>query len=357
MGRANGVSTPQTLTQDRISVDKRLLPFVKGIKGEECPRKGYSVLRRKFQNPLLIETRCKQKRCVPCGPAVKAHVALKAEIGSWIRGGSYFITVTFKMGTGLQKDADSVQVAWRRFLYLLKRNYPQLTKEMEWMKVIELTDQGQPHLHLLVSGFPGGTQDRCRGRKNEKNWVSNGCFMARGTCILHAVAKSWMETTKGESWVCDASKVRSPSSAGNYVGKYITKAYEETRLAKLGFKRVWSASRGFAPDLRVRLAGTVAGKWTKVEHFYSKYDQSDWLDRGSNDPDLKLVGHPLVMEKIERRERQRKLKVVEDLQRGFANYKSAVGASVHNSERGQGNRICTIAARNTSEQRLVGRLG
>jgi hypothetical protein len=221
-----------------------------------------------------------------------------------------------------RKDAASVQVDWRRFLYLFKRNYPELTKNTEWMKVIELTQKGQPHLHLLMSGFPGGMRDRCRGRKNEKNWVRNGCFEATGSCLLHAVSKTWLETTKGESWVCDASKVRSPSAAGNYVGKYITKAYEETGLAKLGFKRVWSASRGFAPDLRVRLAGTIAGKWTKVEHFFSKYDQTDWIDRSSNDPDLKMVGHPLVMEKIAKRERQMKLKEVEDLQRVISNHQS-----------------------------------
>jgi hypothetical protein len=339
------VSAPQTLTEDRISVEQRLFPFVRGIKGQDCPRKGYSVLRRKFQNPLLIETRCKQKRCVPCGPAVRAHVALKAEIGSWIRGGSYFITTTYKMGIGLQKDAGSVQADWRRFLYLLKRNYPQLTEKMHWMKVIELTQQGQPHLHLIVTGLPGGTLDRCRGRKNEKRWVELGCFQAVGTCLLHAVSKTWMDTTGGTSWVCDASKVRSASQVGNYVGKYITKAYEETGLAKLGFKRVWSASQGFAPDLRVRLAGTVAGKWTKVEHFFSKYDQGDWVDRSRDDPDLKLVGHPLVMEKIEKRERQRKLKLVEDLARGFSNNKQTIDSKYGAREQRPGGRVPTYAAR------------
>jgi len=338
------VSAPKTLTEDRISVDQRLFPFVRGRKDEECPRKGYSVLRRKFQNPLLIETRCKMKRCVPCGPAVRAHVALKAEIGSWIRGGSYFITTTYKMGIGLQKDAASVQEDWRRFLYLLKRNHPQLTKEMHWMKVIELTQQGQPHLHLIVSGLPGGTQDRCRGRKNEKRWVVNGCFQAQGTCLLHAVAKIWLATT-GSSWVCDVSRVKSASAVGSYVGKYITKAYEETGLAKLGFKRVWSASQGFAPDLRVRLAGTVAGKWTKVEHFFSKYDQGDWINRGRDDPDLKLVGHPLVMEKIETRERQRKLKVVEDLQRVISNNQQANGRHSGGSKLRPGGRVPADAAR------------
>ena len=337
------MSAPQTLTEDRITVDKRLLRFVKGIKGEDCPRKGYSVLRRKFQNPLLIETRCKQKRCIPCGPAVRAHVALKAEIGSWIRGGSYFITLTFKMGIQDQRDAASVQVAWRRFMYLFRRHYPELTEKIEWMKVIELTEKGQPHLHLLMSGLPGGMPDRCRGRKNEKRWVVNGCFQAQGTCLLHAVAKTWLATTTS-SWVCDVSRVRSASAAGNYVGKYITKAYAQHKLEKLGFKRVWSASRGFAPDLRVRLAGTVAGKWTKVEHFFSKYDQSDWIDRSSNDPDLKMVGHPLVMEKIEKRERQMKLKKVEDLQRVFANNQSTNEFKGSRSGLGRRDSVRAVAA-------------
>ena len=248
------------------------------------------------------------------------------------------------MGTGLQKDAGSVQEDWRRFLYLFKRNYPQLTEKMHWMKVIELTQQGQPHLHLIVTGLPGGMRDRCRGRKNEKRWVVNGCFQAQGTCLLHAVAKTWLATTSS-SWICDVSRVKSASAVGNYVGKYITKAYEDSGLAKLGFKRVWSASQGFAPDLRVRLAGTIAGKWTQVEHFFSKYDQGDWLARGRDDPDLKLVGHPLVMEKIETRERRRKLKVVEDLQRVISNYKPAADSGESNSKQRPGHGVSAYAGR------------
>jgi hypothetical protein len=139
--------------------------------------------------------------------------------------------------------------------------------------------------------------------------------------------------------------VHSASAAGNYVGKYITKAYAQDKMAKLGFKRVWSASQGFAPDLRVRLAGTVAGKWTKVEHFFSKYDQTDWLDRGRDDPDLKLVGHPLVMEKIEKREIQRKLKVVEDLQRGFANNQQTVDSVYGSGKQRPGDGVLANAAR------------
>jgi len=258
---------------------------------------------------------------------------LKAEIGSWIRGGSYFITLTNKMGIGLQKDAASVQADWRRFLYLLKRNYPELTSSMEWLKVVELTKQKQPHLHLIVSGLPGGTVDRCRGRKDRKDWVQNGCFQAKESCLLHAVSKTWLATTEGASWVCDSSKVRSPSAAGNYIGKYVTKAYGETGLAELGFKRVWSSSRGYAPDLRVRLRGTVTGKWTKVEHFTTVYDQSDWLDRSSNDPDLERVGHPLVMAKYEQRERQRKIQWIEELMNELTNHQPAIDPQVRN--RGQ----------------------
>jgi hypothetical protein len=141
------------------------------------------------------------------------------------------------------------------------------------------------------------------------------------------------------------SPVKSASAVGNYVGKYITKAYEETGLAKLGFKRIWSTSQGFAPDLRVRLAGTIAGKWTKVEHFFSKYDQGDWLNRGRDDPDLKLVGHPLVMEKIEKRERQRKLKVIEDLQREFTNNKQTDGRHGSGGGHGPGDSVPTHATR------------
>lgn len=342
------MSAPQTLTPDRITVDRRLFinpDFDRGRTGEECPRSGYVELHRKYGKSLLIKTRCKQKRCKPCSPAVRAHAGLKAEIGALIHGASYFITLTNKMGIGLQKDAGSVQVDWRRFLYHLKRSNPEMTAEMKWMKVVELTQRGQPHLHLIVSGLPGGMPVRCPGRKNERSWVQFGCFMARGTCLLHAVSKSWLAATKGVSWVCDASKVYSPAKAGLYVAKYITKGFEgEDGMARLGFKRVWSTSRGFAPDLRVRLAGTVEGKWTKVEHFRSKYSYADRVERDSKHPDLQLTGHPLVLQKIEDRSRRKKLKEIEDFIRDANNFKT-IDSKRSTHELRQGNRIPALATR------------
>jgi len=334
------------LTIDRITVDKQLSArfgeWVKGRSGEKCPRRGYSVLHRRNARPLLIETRCKQKRCVPCSPAVRAHVALKAEIGSLIRPVSYFITVTNRMGIRSQKDAGSVQGDWRRFLYLLKRRYPELTAKMEWMKVIELTKKGQAHLHLIMSGLPGGLVGRCGGNKNAKSWVENGCFQASGTCVLHAVAKSWLATT-GDSWVCDASKVRSALGAGQYVAKYVTKAYDDTRMEKLGFKRSWSASHGFAPDLRVRLRGTIEGKWTKVEYWKTATDQDKWLERSDGNRDLERVGHPLVMEKYESRRKAKEVKEIERLLNGFTSNIETIDKQVSNGEHRQGDRVRTFA--------------
>jgi len=321
------VSEPTLLTTDRITVDKQLSAisgeFVKGRAGEKCPRRAYSVLHRRDAPPLLIETRCKQKRCVPCSPAVRSHVSLKAEIGCSIRPVSYFTTVTRKMGIGLQGDAVTVQADWRRFLYLLKRGYPDLVKGMEWMKVIELTQKGQPHLHLIMTGLPGGLLDRCAGRKDERKWVENGCFEKEGTCVLHAVAKTWLATT-GDSWVCDVGEIRSAKSAGQYVAKYVAKSIDDPRMEKLGFKRTWSASHGYAPDLRVRLRGTVEGKWTKVEYYKTGTDQSRWLARSDGSRDLERVGHPLVMAKYEARENKKKIEWIERILNGTTDNLKAI---------------------------------
>lgn len=340
------MSAPTLLTPDRISVDKRLSAiskdFVKGRAGEKCPRRGYSVLHRRYAPPLLIETRCKQKRCVPCSPAVRSHVSLKAEIGCSIRPVSYFITLTRKTGIGLQGDAASVQADWRGFLYRFKREYPEMTKDLEWMKVIELTQKGQPHLHLIMTGFRGGLVDRCPGRKDERKWVENGCYEKEGTCVLHAVAKSWLATT-GDSWVCDVGEVRSASRAGQYVAKYVAKSIDDPRMEELGFKRTWSASHGYAPDLRVRLRGTVEGKWTKVEYYKTATDQSRWLARSDGSRDLERVGHPLVMAKYEAREKKKKIDWIERILNGTTNNLETVDFAGGDGERRRSGSVSPVA--------------
>jgi len=182
------------------------------------------------------------------------------------------------------------------------------------MKVVELTKVGQPHLHLIVTGVPGGKEAKCKGDRKDKGYVENGCFKSRGSCIYHEVAKAWCRVTKkldNESWIVDVSKVRSSKRAGLYVSKYVTKGgVDGKRLLALGFKRVWSTSQGFTPDLRIRLRGTVEGKWTKVEYWQPNKDPDAWLAISDGDRDLQLVGHPLVMAKYEARRRAKQMEFV-----------------------------------------------
>ena len=246
------------LTTDRTSVENTVQPaFIKGRRFEECPRRGYSILTKYDGKRVIIQTRCKTKRCIPCSPAVRAHAALRAEIGSLIRPDSYFITLTLRMGIQEAKDAVFVQKAWRGLLRRLKYGTDWWDK-VKWMKVVEITKRGQPHLHLLVTGVPGGKVDRCPGNRNDKAWVQEGCFRVGEACLHHEVSKAWASITGkmgNESWVVDVSKVRSARKAGMYVSKYITKGGDDGRLGRLGFRRVWSTS--------IRLRGTVEGKWKK----------------------------------------------------------------------------------------------
>ena len=158
------------------------------------------------------------------------------------------------------------------------------------MKVVELTKAGQPHLHLIVTGCPGGREGKCKGNRKDKAYVEQGCFNVGESCIYHEVAKAWSRVTKklgNESWVVDVARVRSNKRAGLYVAKYITKGGSDgKRLAALGFKRVWSASQGFTPDLRVRLRGTVEGKWLKTEYWSPNKEPSSWLADSDGDRDL-----------------------------------------------------------------------
>ena len=184
------------------------------------------------------------------------------------------------------------------------------------MKVVELTEWGQPHLHLIVTGVPGGSNDRCPGNKNDKEWVEQGCFKVGPACLLHDVAQNWARVTKklgNESWIVDVSKVKSNRKAGLYVSKYITKGGNDPRLAKLGFRRVWSTSQGFTPDLRIRLRGTIEGKWKKVEFWQPNKDPVSWLAHSDGDRDLELTGHPLVMAKYEARARQKNIAWIKEI--------------------------------------------
>jgi hypothetical protein len=308
---------PTLLTVDRTSVENTVQPpFIRGRRLQECPRRGYSILTRGTSDRLIIQTRCKQKGCVPCAPAVRAHVSLKAEIGVSIRPHSYFITLTLKKGTEKARDAVFVQKAWRQFCQRMMYKH-QWWKETKWMKVVELTKKGQPHLHMIVTGCPGGREAKCKGDRRDKAYVDQGCFNARGSCIYHEVAKAWSRVTEklgNESWIVDVSKVRSSKKAGLYVSKYVTKGGGDAkRLATLGFKRVWSTSQGFTPDLRIRLRGTVEGKWTKVEFWQPNKDPDAWLKRSDGDRDLDLVGHPLVMAKYESRRRAKQMEFIKDI--------------------------------------------
>ena len=340
------MSEPTVLTLDRTTVENVVeVPFIKGRRHEECPRRGYSILQKRDGNRGIIQTRCKPKRCVSCSPAVKAHVALKAEIACSIRPDSYFITVTLRTAMKGPEDAVFVQKAWRGLVQRL--NYETTWfQQTKWMKVIELTKWGQPHLHLIVTGVPGGSKARCRGDRNDRNWVEEGCFEARGSCLHHEVAKAWARVTKklgNESWVVDVSKVRGARRAGLYVSKYVTKGGNDSRLAKLGFKRVWSTSKSFTPDLRIRLRGTVEGKWEKVEFWQPKKEPTSWLAHSLGDRDLELVGHPLVMKKYEARDRARKREWCKEIV--YAGNKQAINIAGSVHRRRQGDSVLSTANR------------
>lgn len=266
----------------------------------------------------------------------------------------YFITVTLRTGTTGPKDAVFVQEAWRGLVRRLKYE-TDWWEQAKWMKVIELTKWGQPHLHLVVTNVPGGKHDRCVGNRNDKEWVDNGCFRIGEDCIHHTVAQAWARVTKklgNESWIVDVQKIRSPVKAGMYVSKYITKGGDDERLGRLGFKRVWSTSKGFTPDLRIRLRGTVEKKWQKVEYWQPDYEPSAWLSRVEGHPDLELVAHPLVMEKYRIRERNRKINIIKEIMHGYQSNQSSAHSEAGGSEHRSSGGVRAVADRSEVEQRL-----
>lgn len=186
------------------------------------------------------------------------------------RESTFFITVTLKAGPGLEKDADYVRATWRKFLVLLNSQYP----GTEWIKVVELTKQSQPHIHAVMTFLRPSLVPMCQIRaKYDRAWRGLDC-----ECLEH-VFSGWWHSITGNSYVVDVRPVSSAKGAASYIAKYITKSITYTRrLRELGFKRSWARSRGWPGD-KLQLAETKERGWLSQE--FTGPDSSAFPEDGS----------------------------------------------------------------------------
>lgn len=232
---------------------------VKSNKRVICPRSGFIILTKGYRE-FVMTTSCKTWSCEICRKRNLAYVKLRMEYGCSALGEFYLITVTLQADSAHGRDARAVRTVWEQLIRFLKLKSPQLT----WMKIVELTKQGTPHLHLLVGGL-GKRKDSCARKGEFKHSVKNTFRACAEDCLIHEWSQAWFGVT-GDSWVVDARKGSTPARLANYLGKYLTKSYYHRKdLEEMGFKRRWSCARNWPSPTKMETITAQEGGWDKTE--------------------------------------------------------------------------------------------
>lgn len=205
-----------------------------------CPRRGYVVLTTKIGTKLAVPTTCKTWGCLGCRDRKRAEIRSKIQYGCYVLGRSWFITLTYRMGEGLQRNADTVREDWAKLLRCWSKE--ERTKKIAWFRVVELTKQSQPHLHLIVANLGG---------------------LRRGE-ITAMIRKQWL-TISGDSYIIKVKPVLTPAGAAYYLTKYLVKGMlHREELERLGFDRRYSASANW-PRGHLGPRGTEEERWYGVQ--------------------------------------------------------------------------------------------
>ncbi len=202
-----------------------------------------------------IPTNCNTWRCKGCSERMKERFKARVATGCSTLGRCVFITITYKADVRDPTDAGYVRRDWKA----LSRRYPRLKSSLKWLRVMELTQKGTPHHHLVAGPISDGERVRCwtgnlRIREYERRFES--C-----DCLAHSIARHWYAVT-GDSYIVHTTPVVGARGAASYMAKYLVKTFgQEDRAKALGMRRRWSSSRGWPGAARQRLAPTLTKDW------------------------------------------------------------------------------------------------
>lgn len=278
-------------------------------KARKCPRWGYIKLNTR-NRAYFKETVCKTWGCPVCRKKQLAKVQMTMEYGCLMLGRCYLITLTQKYSEedGCV-DAVFVAKAWAALLRCIKKKSPNLS----WIRVIETTKKGIPHLHLIV----GGLGDRKDNRHGKYPPYSAKFILEECDCLIHEWGKEWYERTG--NFVVHAEEVYSAVGVGRYLGKYLSKGFgDRGRLESLGFARRWSASRNWPRCEPLRLRGSVEGKWISTEiipRFFQRERMDIFVRRDENSELCLSVGDDLAVaigERLKHAGRRKKIERISD---------------------------------------------
>lgn len=250
-------------------------PYLDGSPTEAvCQKRGYVVLTAPDQTIGAYPTNCKSWRCIPCRRKLLALFIERAMIGYSTIGPLFFITNTFKKELHTTVNATDAGLVWSEYLKRMRKRHPNL----QYLKVIELTKQKQPHFHCLVGGL-GMMQDNCR-RDNQKvtpKHLHGRCKLlprrrgqgkdgtSHSLCLEHDVYETW-KAASGDSFINLTRRVYGVVGLCNYLSKYMMKnATEFEEQKNLGFGKRWTQSYGWPKLPKMMLRGTLEKAWLKVD--------------------------------------------------------------------------------------------
>lgn len=256
----------------------------------ECPKGGYIWLTSIYNQTVVCPTSCKTWGCRVCIRKVLAAFRLRVQVGSSRLGECAFITVTYRTSGASRKTAPSVSRDLGALLRKTKLWWPKIA----WLKVVELTRQGQPHLHLIAG--PVNERIRCYGRSFDVRRFEQRFETC--LCISHRMSRVWKEIT-GDSFIIHTTPVLGAKGAAAYLSKYMAKGLDDrSKLESLGFLRRWSRSRNWPTGDPPHFALTDSGGWLRV----AWHLPTDSLRaRAALPNNLRRVGDDLVLAIMEKR--------------------------------------------------------
>lgn len=161
--------------------------------------------------------RCKAWTCPSCAPKRRKMLIAEAIQGQPTR----FVTLTCNPHWYDNPAARGAALAesWRAFVRAYRKDYP--SRKLEYLAVLELTKNGEPHLHIIV----------------------------RGPYISQKRLSTFMAAKMGAP-IVDIRLVRGQADVAKYISKYISK-----RPIRLGtLKRYWRSMGWLTADQRAAKA-------------------------------------------------------------------------------------------------------
>lgn len=164
------------------------------------------------------------------------------------RGGVQFLTLTFETDV-------TPQAAWQQFREW-RKGRQQALGDLRYVCIMELTNRGRPHFHLICSGLPDSTVWYAMSyNERQKPFYWTGCRWSESVRQAKAVSDPSELPSGGNverrpasvlmrSWrrFVEIEDVTDVKNIGAYLTKYLTKEFAEGRVLPEGITR-YSASR------------------------------------------------------------------------------------------------------------------